>query len=96
VIGTIVGALVFGIILGPLGRLVAPGRQRIGIGWTILAGAAAALLGGLLADSLGLSDTRDNIDWLRILIQVLAAAVAVSIVAAWKGRRTVGDRIRGH
>lgn len=96
-IGTIVGALVFGIILGPLGRLVAPGKQRIGVGWTILAGAVAALLGGLLADQFGLSDTEDNIDWLRILIQIVAAAVVVSIVAFWKGRqrRTVGDRLRG-
>jgi uncharacterized membrane protein YeaQ/YmgE (transglycosylase-associated protein family) len=90
------GRAALGIILGPLGRLVAPGKQRIGIGWTILAGAIAALLGGLLADRLGLSDTEDNIDWLRILIQIAAAAVAVSIVAFWKGwRRTVGERLRG-
>lgn len=86
-IGTIIGALIAGLIFGPLGRLVLPGRQNIGIGWTILAGAVGALVGGLAADGLGLSDTRDNIDWLRIIIQIVVAAIAVFAVAAWKGSR---------
>lgn len=86
-IGTILGALVFGIILGPLGRLLAPGKQQIGILWTILAGAAAALVGGLIADGVGLSDTEDNIDWLRIIIQVVLAVIAVIVVARWKGQK---------
>lgn len=85
-IGTILGALVFGLILGPLGRLLAPGKQQIGILWTILAGAAAALVGGLIADGVGLSDTANNIDWLRIIIQVVLAIIAVIVVARWKGR----------
>lgn len=87
-LGTILGALVFGIILGPLGRLLAPGKQNIGILWTILAGAAAALVGGLVADAIGLTDTENNIDWLRIGIQVVMAVIAVIIVANIKGKQT--------
>nr|WP_308288016.1 hypothetical protein [Streptomyces corallincola] len=32
-----------GIVIGVLGRLVVPGRQHIGILWTILVGIVAAL-----------------------------------------------------
>lgn len=85
-IGTIVGALIAGLIFGPLGRLIAPGKQAIGLLWTVLAGAAAALVGGLVADGVGLSDTSDNIDWIRIGIQLVCAVVAVMLVAAWKGK----------
>ncbi|WP_037675245.1 GlsB/YeaQ/YmgE family stress response membrane protein, partial [Streptomyces afghaniensis] len=34
----IISAIVIGIVIGVLGRLVVPGRQRIGILWTILVG----------------------------------------------------------
>ena len=37
-IGTIIGALFAGIIIGPLARLVMPGKQDIGIFATIVAG----------------------------------------------------------
>ncbi len=35
-ISSIIGAIVIGLIIGVLGRLVVPGRQRIGVLWTIL------------------------------------------------------------
>jgi uncharacterized membrane protein YeaQ/YmgE (transglycosylase-associated protein family) len=84
-LGLIIGSIFFAIILGPLARLILPGRQAIGIGWTILAGFVGAVVGGLLADAVGLADTEDNIDWLRIFIQLLCAIAAVAAVAAWKG-----------
>lgn len=85
-IGTIVGALIAGLIFGPLGRLILPGKQKIGFLWTILAGAAAALAGGLVADGIGLTDTSHNVDWLRIAIQLVCAVIAVGLVSAWKGK----------
>jgi uncharacterized membrane protein YeaQ/YmgE (transglycosylase-associated protein family) len=81
-IGLIIGSIFFGIILGPLARLVLPGRQAIGIAWTIGAGIIGALVGGIVANGVGLADTNDNIDWLRILIQLICAAVAVAVIAA--------------
>ncbi|MEJ7629729.1 MAG: GlsB/YeaQ/YmgE family stress response membrane protein [Nocardioidaceae bacterium] len=87
-LGLIIGSLIFGIILGPLARLILPGRQSIGIGWTIGAGFIGALVGGLVANAVGLSDTDDNIDWLRILVQLICAVVAVAAIAAWKGNQS--------
>ncbi len=89
-LGLIIGSIFFGIVLGPLARLVLPGRQPIGIGWTIGAGFLGALIGGLIASAIGLADNEDNIDWTRILIQLVCAVIAVAAIAASKGsqRRT--------
>jgi uncharacterized membrane protein YeaQ/YmgE (transglycosylase-associated protein family) len=51
----IISAIVIGIVVGVLGRLVVPGRQRIGILWTILVGIIAALVGSAIAAALGVA-----------------------------------------
>ncbi|CAL9627066.1 GlsB/YeaQ/YmgE family stress response membrane protein [Streptomyces pilosus] len=73
----IISAIVIGIVIGILGRLVVPGRQRIGILWTILVGIAAALLGSAIAAGFGVADT-DGVDWVEWLIQIGLAAVGVA------------------
>ncbi|MGX1128462.1 putative membrane protein YeaQ/YmgE (transglycosylase-associated protein family) [Streptomyces glaucescens] len=76
-ISGIISALVIGIVIGVLGRLVVPGRQRIGILWTILVGIVAALLGSALAAALGVGDT-NGVDWVEWLIQIALAALGVA------------------
>ena len=73
-LGTIIGGLIMGIIIGPLSRLIMPGKQDISLGWTILVGAAAAIVGGFIADIIGVGDT-SGIDWIKLFIQ-LGLAVA--------------------
>ena len=73
----IISALVIGIVIGVLGRLVVPGRQHIGILWTILVGIAAALIGSALASAFGVADTK-GVDWVEWLIQIALAAVGVA------------------
>ncbi|KUM73213.1 GlsB/YeaQ/YmgE family stress response membrane protein [Streptomyces sp. ISL-22] len=76
-ISGIISAIVIGIVIGVLGRLVVPGRQRIGILWTILVGIVAALLGSALAAGLDVADT-DGVDWIEWLIQIGLAALGVA------------------
>lgn len=76
-------ALLIGLIIGGLGRLVLPGRQRIGILWTLAVGAVAALLGTLAASLIGMAHT-GGVDWIELALQVGFAAVGVGLVA---GRR---------
>ena len=91
-IGLIIGSLFFAIILGPLARLILPGKQSLSIAWTLGAGFIGAVVGGLVANWVGLSDTDDNIDWLRIAIQLGCAVVAVALISGFQGtssRRSV-------
>lgn len=79
-IGGIVSAIIVGLIIGALGRLVVPGKQRIAIWLTMVIGIVAALLGTLIATLLGVNDTR-GIDWIELIIQIVLAAAGVMIVS---------------
>jgi uncharacterized membrane protein YeaQ/YmgE (transglycosylase-associated protein family) len=84
----IISAIIVGLIIGALGRLVLPGRQDIPIWLTILIGIAAAIVGTLLATALGVGSTR-GIDWIELIIQIALAAAGVALVA---GRYAPGRR----
>ena len=84
----IITALIVGLIIGALGRLVVPGRQNIPIWLTMLIGVAAALLGTVLARALGVVDTK-GFDWIELFIQVALAAIGVALVVGVTGRRGV-------
>ncbi|MGW6080768.1 GlsB/YeaQ/YmgE family stress response membrane protein, partial [Streptomyces sp. NPDC055186] len=68
------------------GRLVVPGRQRIGVLWTILVGIVAALIGSALAAALGVADTK-GVDWIEWLIQIGLAALGVAALDRVKALR---------
>jgi uncharacterized membrane protein YeaQ/YmgE (transglycosylase-associated protein family) len=76
----IISAIIVGLIIGALGRLVVPGRQAIPIWLTIVIGIVAAFVGTLLATAIGVGSTR-GIDWIELFIQVGLAAVGVYLVA---------------
>ncbi|MCX4595435.1 GlsB/YeaQ/YmgE family stress response membrane protein [Streptomyces sp. NBC_01549] len=85
-ISGIISAILIGIIIGVLGRLVIPGRQRIGILWTILVGIAAAFIGSGIAAAFGVADTK-GVDWIEWIIQIGLAAVGVAALDRAKVRR---------
>jgi uncharacterized membrane protein YeaQ/YmgE (transglycosylase-associated protein family) len=89
VLSTIVWGLVAGIIIGPLARLVLPGKQNISMMMTILIGAVGAIAGGFIADAIGVGET-SGIDWIKLAIQVGIAAVAVVLYGSMAGRKTGG------
>lgn len=84
----IISAIIIGLIIGALGRLLVRGRQHISILVTILVGIVAALIGTWIASLLNVSNT-SGIDWIELLIQVVLAAIGVSLVSGGAGRRRV-------
>ena len=64
----IVSWVFWGLFVGAIARLLLPGRQSIGIIWTILLGVAGSVLGGFLA--------------LAVIVSVLASIVLVVRLAA--------------
>ena len=83
----IVTAIIIGLIVGALGRLVVPGRQSMPIWLTIVVGIIAAFIGTALAHAIGISTNTPGIDWGELLCQVIVAAVGVALIAAIGGRR---------
>ncbi|MGH3734262.1 MAG: GlsB/YeaQ/YmgE family stress response membrane protein [Micromonosporaceae bacterium] len=83
---TIIGALVLGTILGIIGRLIVPGDQNIPWWLTIAIGVLAAFVGGWVYQSFGGGET-SGIDWIKLLVQIVVAAVFVYLGAALWARR---------
>lgn len=76
-----IGFIVAGIFIGILARLILPGRQRIGMAMTILAGLLGSIAGGLIASWLGTGGIWE----LNFLGFVCAIGAAVLFVAAAEG-----------
>jgi uncharacterized membrane protein YeaQ/YmgE (transglycosylase-associated protein family) len=86
----LLGVIIAGIIIGLLGKFVAPGdRDNIPIWLTVLCGIAGVILGWYLAVALGVEET-NGIDWLRWIISIAVAAVLVMIASTVTGRNTAG------
>jgi uncharacterized membrane protein YeaQ/YmgE (transglycosylase-associated protein family) len=87
----IITALIVGLIVGALARLIVPGRQNMPIWLHMLIGVGAALLGTVIARASGFADTA-GLDWRELLLQIVLAVVAVALVAGAGRRRGVTHR----
>ncbi len=86
---SIIVVLIAGVIIGLLGKFVAPGnRDNIPIWLTIICGIVGVLLGYWIASALGVGET-SGVDWVRWLISIAVAAIAVMIAASVTSRRAV-------
>ncbi|MBN3507966.1 GlsB/YeaQ/YmgE family stress response membrane protein [Mycolicibacterium nivoides] len=86
----IISAILIGIAVGVIGRLIVPGRQPIGILVTILVGIVSAFIGTALARAMGIPTATSGVDWLELLVQVVVAALGVALISALMGRRRTG------
>jgi uncharacterized membrane protein YeaQ/YmgE (transglycosylase-associated protein family) len=81
-IGSILGYILVGLIVGLLARLLVPGRDSVGLLGTLVIGVVGAVLGGWLAGAF-FRET-EGVDWLA---SIGVAVVLVLIVRAGSRRR---------
>jgi uncharacterized membrane protein YeaQ/YmgE (transglycosylase-associated protein family) len=72
----IVSAIVIGLIVGALGRLIVPGRQTIGILLTIVLGLVGTFVGGFIAYQFTTSFL------IVFIVQVVVAAVLIALFSS--------------
>ena len=73
----IIGVIVAGIIIGLLGKFVAPGnRDNIPIWLTILCGIGGVIIGWYIYAAFG-GNGSSGIDWVRWIVAIVVAAVLV-------------------
>jgi uncharacterized membrane protein YeaQ/YmgE (transglycosylase-associated protein family) len=82
----IISAIIVGLVIGALGRLLLPGRQNISILLTIVVGIIAAFIGTAIASAFHVANTR-GFDWIEFFLQVIVAAIGVALVAGLSNRR---------
>jgi uncharacterized membrane protein YeaQ/YmgE (transglycosylase-associated protein family) len=88
----IIGFLIAGLIIGLLARLLLPGRQKIGLLWTLVLGVIGSLIGGTVANLIGTGDVGE----LNIIgfVGAVVASVALLSVAERAGLGSGGKRDR--
>lgn len=95
-IGTIISALVVGLIVGALARLIMPGKQNIGVIMTIVLGALGSLIGSWLTYQLGYQNSNGGWEIIPFIVGIVVAIVLIAIYLAVMGRRgtTRGTTVR--
>jgi uncharacterized membrane protein YeaQ/YmgE (transglycosylase-associated protein family) len=82
----VIGVIIAGIIVGLLGKLVAPGdKDNTPLWLTILCGIGGVIVGWYVAAAAGVEATA-GVDWLRWIVSILLAALFVMIAANVTGR----------
>ena len=82
----IIGLLIAGVIIGLLGKFIAPGnKDNIPIWLTVLCGIAGVIIGWFVYAAFG-GNGSSGVDWVRWIVAILAAAVLVVITSTVTGR----------
>ena len=88
----VLGFIVFGLFVGAVARLLKPGRQRLGLLWTLLLGIAGSLIGGFVASLLGTGDYFE-LDFLGAVVAIVAALLLVGVFESLSGRGKGSRRV---
>ena len=87
-VGEIIGLLIGGVIIGLLGKLVAPGdKDNIPIWLTIICGIGGIVLGYWIYSLFG-GDGSKGVDWVRWIVAILTSAVLVVIASTATSRNS--------
>lgn len=91
-IGTIIGAVVVGLIVGALARLIMPGKQNIGVILTVVLGAIGSFLGTWVSYKLGYSNQNGGFKIIPFMVGIVFAVVLIAIYLGVTGRRNTTVR----
>lgn len=83
-IGSIIGYIIIGAIVGAVARLALPGRQNIGMPLTIGLGIVGAVVGGWI--TYAVLNGKHNI--ISFIVSVVVAALLVALVSGGARSRT--------
>ena len=73
-----IGFIVVGLVIGILARFIMPGKQKIGIIWTLLLGLAGSVIGGSIANLIDKGDIME----LNVIGFVIAVLSSIGLLAA--------------
>jgi uncharacterized membrane protein YeaQ/YmgE (transglycosylase-associated protein family) len=87
-IGTIIGAIIVGLIVGALARLIMPGKQNIGVLMTVVLGMIGSFLGSWITYQMGYANSNGGFAIVPFLVGVVIAILLIAIYVGATGHRT--------
>ena len=77
-LGAIIGAIIAGLVIGALGRLILPGKQNISIVMTIVIGIIASLAATFILGSIfGYENDNGGVQWWYWIVGAILAALGI-------------------
>ncbi len=73
-----IGFIVFGLVVGLLARLILPGRQHIGLLWTLVLGVIGSVIGGTIANAVGSGGIME-LNVIGAICAIIAAVVLLAV-----------------
>ena len=73
-----IGFIVAGIVIGFLARAILPGKQHIGLLWTLVLGVIGSVIGGTIANAIGSGDIME-LNVIGFICAVVAAVILLAI-----------------
>jgi uncharacterized membrane protein YeaQ/YmgE (transglycosylase-associated protein family) len=86
-----IGFIVAGLVIGLLARLLLPGKQHIGLLWTLALGVVGSVVGGTVANLIGTGDVTE----LNVVGFIVAVAAAVALLSVAERAGLGAGRDRG-
>ena len=86
---TVIVTIILGAIIGALARLVLPGKQNISTLVTVILGILGALIGSWAYTAMSGNSSTSGIDWIALVLGVIAAAILIVIYGMIVGRKQV-------
>lgn len=77
-----IGFIVAGLIIGLLARLLLPGRQRIGLLWTLAIGLIGSVVGGTIANAIDSGDIFE-LNFFGFVVATIASVVALAVAESF-------------
>ena len=88
-ITAIIGAIIAGLIIGALARLLLPGKQNISLPITIIIGILGAVITTLITVKLFNYDNKSGVPWIQWILSVIVAAGLIVLYGNVTGRREI-------
>jgi len=90
-----IGFIIAGLIIGALARLILPGKQKIGLLFTLLLGVIGSVIGGTIANLIGSGDIFE-LNIIGFIAAVVASVILLSVaesagIGAGKDRDRLSD-----
>lgn len=73
-----IGFIVAGLVIGFLARAILPGKQHIGLLWTLVLGVVGSVIGGTIANAIGSGDIME-LNVIGFVCAVIASILLLSI-----------------
>lgn len=73
-----IGFIIAGFIIGLLARAILPGKQKIGLLWTLVLGVVGSVIGGTIANLINSGDIME-LNVIGFVAAVVASVVVLSI-----------------